>query len=115
MATKCTAAEVACGLGFLAVVLGLPLAFFGYPIIRCPQRHDACVVVHHPTGATWHLEGPPVGHRQNPTIGIPGQWVAGYYHFASTGSAQDDQFDDVMRCPGVVSVPKHESHVEFRE
>jgi hypothetical protein len=100
------------------VILGI-LFFIGLfllrPIACCPQRHTACTVTHQPSGAVWYLNGPPIGHPQNPTIGIPGQWAGGYYHFRSAGTAQDRRFEGVMKSPGIVSVPKHESIIAFED
>ena len=108
-------------LGHLAVLstaaflLFLGIGVGGCGVWRCPQRNTPCVVTHLPTGCIWYLGAPPVGHRQNPTIGFPDQWASGYYHFASAGTAQDRKFGDVMRSPGFVSVPIHEASVVFVE
>lgn len=80
-----------------------------------PLQDTACTVTHNPSGTVWQLEGPPVGHPQNPTIGLPDQWTSGYYHFASSGSTKDAEFENIMKSPGIVSVPIHQSTVVFEE
>lgn len=99
-------------------VIGVALVWLAIVVVVavtgcCPKRHTPCHVIHHPTGYVWQLEGPPVGHSQNPTIGLPGQWTPGYYHFGSRGSEQDREFGGVLKDPNAVSVPICESDVIF--
>ena len=59
-------------------------------------------VTHKPSGKTYYIDGPPINHKDNATIGLPGQWKKCCYHFTyGLGSEKT-----------LVSLPKADCTVE---